>query len=88
MSVVRLSTERIVSYSLPAFGSAMVLVSIAVYLPNYYTDELGLSAGLLSWVLLAGRLWDAITDPLMGYVSDHAEIRAKLDARARRPLGH
>ncbi len=75
MSEARLSTSQIVSYSLPAFGTAMVLLSVAVYLPNYYTDELGLSAGLLSWVLMAGRLWDAVTDPVMGHVSDRTRSR-------------
>jgi GPH family glycoside/pentoside/hexuronide:cation symporter len=75
MSEARLSTSQIVSYSLPAFGTAMVLLSVAVYLPNYYTDELGLSAGLLSWVLMAGRLWDAVTDPVMGHISDRTRSR-------------
>ena len=75
MNEARLSTSQIVSYSLPAFGTAMVLLSVAVYLPNYYTDELGLSAGMLSWVLMAGRLWDAVTDPVMGHISDHTRSR-------------
>jgi GPH family glycoside/pentoside/hexuronide:cation symporter len=75
MNETRLSTSQIVSYSLPAFGTAMVLLAVAVYLPNYYTDELGLSAGMLSWVLMAGRLWDAVTDPVMGHISDRTRTR-------------
>jgi GPH family glycoside/pentoside/hexuronide:cation symporter len=75
MPQARLSTSQILSYSLPAFGTAMVLLSVAVYLPNYYTDELGLSAGMLSWVLMAGRLWDAVTDPVMGHLSDRTRSR-------------
>lgn len=75
MSAGTLSTSGLVTYSLPAFGAAMVLLSVAVYLPNYYTDELGLPATLLSWVFLAGRLWDAVTDPVMGYVSDRTRSR-------------
>lgn len=75
MSSDRLSTGQIIGYSLPAFGTAMVLLSVGVYLPNYYTDELGLSAALLSWVLMAGRLWDAVTDPVMGHLSDRTRSR-------------
>jgi len=75
MGASRLSGAQMVSYGLPAFGAALVLISVAVYLPNYYTDDLGLSAGLLGWVLLVGRLWDAVTDPLMGYVSDRTRSR-------------
>ncbi len=75
MSDERLPAEQILSYSLPAFGMAMILISVAIYLPNYYTDELGMTAGMLSWVFLIGRVWDAITDPLMGHLSDRTHSR-------------
>jgi sugar (glycoside-pentoside-hexuronide) transporter len=71
----RLSTGRILGYSLPAFGSAMVLISVGVYLPKFYTDELLVGPALLSWVFLLGRFWDAVTDPVMGYVSDRTRTR-------------
>jgi Na+/melibiose symporter-like transporter len=71
----RLGAAQILGYSLPALVTAMILVSVAIYLPNYYTDELGVSAGMLSWVFLVGRIWDAITDPVMGHVSDRTRTR-------------
>jgi GPH family glycoside/pentoside/hexuronide:cation symporter len=71
----RLSAAQILGYSLPALVTAMILVSVAIYLPNFYTDELGVSAGMLSWVFLIGRIWDAITDPVMGHVSDRTRTR-------------
>lgn len=70
-----LGRGEIVSYSLPALGTSMILVSVALYLPNFYTDDLGVSAGLLSWVFLLGRVWDALTDPLMGHLSDRTRSR-------------
>lgn len=72
---MKLGRGEILSYSLPALGTSMILVSVALYLPNFYTDELGVSAGLLSWVFLLGRVWDAVTDPLMGYASDRTHSR-------------
>jgi GPH family glycoside/pentoside/hexuronide:cation symporter len=71
----RLRVEQILSYSLPALVTAMILVSVAIYLPNFYTDELGVSAGMLSWVFLLGRVWDAVTDPVMGHISDRTRTR-------------
>jgi GPH family glycoside/pentoside/hexuronide:cation symporter len=71
----RLGLGQILSYSLPAVGTSMILVSVALYLPNFYTDELGVTAGLLSWVFLLGRVWDALTDPLMGHLSDRTRTR-------------
>ena len=70
-----LARSEILSYSLPALGTSMILVSVALYLPNFYTDELGVTAGMLSWVFLFGRVWDAVTDPLMGHVSDRTRSR-------------
>ncbi|MBW1884420.1 MAG: MFS transporter [Deltaproteobacteria bacterium] len=71
----RLPLGQVLSYALPASAMALIMVSVAIYLPNYYTDELGVSAGMLSWVFLAGRVWDAVTDPLMGHISDGTRSR-------------
>jgi len=70
-----LSIGQIISYSLPSFSAAMIMMSVSFYLPNFYTDELGLTAALLSWVFLIGRIWDAITDPMMGHLSDITHTR-------------
>ena len=70
-----LSIGQIISYSLPNFGSYMILMTVAIYLPNFYTDDLGVTAGMLSWVFLFGRFWDAVTDPVMGHISDHTRTR-------------
>ncbi len=71
----RLSIGQIVSYSLPAFSTAMIMMTVGIYLPNFYTDELGVTAGMLSWVFLFGRIWDAVTDPAMGHISDRTRTR-------------
>ena len=71
----RLSSAQILTYSVPAFATSLIMVSVAIYLPNFYTDDLGVTAGMLSWVFLAGRVWDAVTDPLMGHVSDRTKTR-------------
>ena len=75
MTSGRLSHGQLIGYGLPAFGSAATLLSAALYLPNFYTDHLGVTAGMLSWVFLAGRIWDAVTDPLMGHLSDRTRTR-------------
>jgi sugar (glycoside-pentoside-hexuronide) transporter len=71
----RLPIGQILSYGLPSFATSMIMISVALYLPNFYTDEVGVTAGMLSWVFLAGRVWDAVTDPLMGHLSDRTRTR-------------
>jgi len=71
----RLSNREIITYSLPTFSISIITLTVAIYLPNYYTDDLGVSAGMLSWVFLIGRIWDAVTDPTIGHISDRTRTR-------------
>ncbi len=66
-----------ISYALPALALAVVGIPVYVYMPKFYTDVMGLSAATAGSVLLAVRLFDALSDPLCGWISD----------RSRAPLG-
>jgi GPH family glycoside/pentoside/hexuronide:cation symporter len=57
------------------FAFALLGLVVAVNLQFFYTDYVGLSAGLVSWSLLFARLFDGVTDPLMGYLSDRTRSR-------------
>lgn len=61
-----------ISYALPALALAVVGIPVYVYMPKFYTDVIGLSAATAGSVLLAVRLFDAISDPLCGWISDHS----------------
>jgi GPH family glycoside/pentoside/hexuronide:cation symporter len=56
------------------FSAAMLLV-IAVYMSKFYVDVVLVPAGILALIIAAGRAFDAITDPVMGYVTDHTRSR-------------
>jgi len=66
---------QIWGYSSGNFGFALLGLVVAVNLQFFYTDFVGLSAGLVAWSLLLARLFDSITDPLMGYLSDRTNSR-------------
>jgi len=65
------------AYAVPAFALAVVGIPVYVYIPKFYTDVVGVHIGMLGFLLLAVRIFDALTDPLLGYVSD----------RTRTPFG-
>jgi len=48
---------------------------IAVYLPPFYSETLGLSLASVAFVFTAARVWDLVTDPIMGWVIDRYETR-------------
>ena len=45
------------------------------YLLFFYTDVFGLSPSDAGLVFLLAKVWDAITDPLMGYMADNTSTR-------------
>ena len=70
-----LPNTLVFGYGAGNFGFALLGLVVAVNLQYFYTDFVGLSAGLVSWSLLFARLFDSITDPVMGYLSDRTKTR-------------
>jgi len=65
----------IVGYGIGNFAFAFLGLVVAVNLQYFYTDYVGLGAGLVAWSLLFARLFDAVTDPVIGWLSDHTRSR-------------
>jgi len=59
----------------------MAALPIYVHVPKFYSDVVGLNLMAIGGLLLAARLFDAIQDPLLGYISDRYR-----DARMGRML--
>lgn len=64
-----------ISYALPAFTLAVIGIPVYVYIPKFYTDTIGVPVVLVGVILLFIRIFDAVTDPLMGIISDRAVTR-------------
>ncbi|MBI9101976.1 MAG: MFS transporter [Spirochaetales bacterium] len=54
------------------FGGGAFLIIGMLFL-FFLTEVVGLSPGMASLVFLIGKGWDAISDPLMGYISDRTK---------------
>jgi len=63
------------AYAAPAFALALVGIPIYVYIPKFYTDVVGIHVGILGLLLLGVRVFDAVTDPVIGVVSDRTRTR-------------
>jgi GPH family glycoside/pentoside/hexuronide:cation symporter len=64
-----------IAYAAPAFALAVVGIPVYVYIPKFYTDVVGIHIGLLGLILLGARLFDAVTDPVIGVISDRTQTR-------------
>ncbi|EZQ14042.1 MFS transporter [Pseudomonas sp. G11-1] len=54
---------------------AIIGYPLAVYLPPFYAQEMGLNMALMALVLVLARFSDVITDPLVGMISDRWQTR-------------
>ena len=66
----RLTRRELFLYSLPMAGFMAASLPLSIYLPKYATDTLGLPAAAMGFALMAARLWDGVSDPAAGYLSD------------------
>ena len=57
------------------FSNAMVFTCFLTFGMFFFTDIVGLSPSFAGMILAIGTLWDAITDPLLGVVSDRSKSR-------------
>lgn len=57
------------------FGGNIFFAVINYWLMYYLTDMVGLSAALAGSGLMVGKIWDAVIDPGIGYISDHTRTR-------------
>jgi len=71
----KLSFAEKAGYSLGDAAANFVFMTMILFQLNFYTDTLGIAAASAGSLLLAGRLWDAFFDPLMGVLADRTETR-------------
>ncbi len=47
----------------------------ALYLIFFFTDVFGIAAGAAGMIMFYSKIWDAVSDPMMGYITDHTKTR-------------
>jgi len=66
---------RLVAYALPAAPLAALQLPFFVVLPTFYADEIGLGLGAVGTVVLLVVLFDAVNDPVAGFLSDRVNVQ-------------
>src|SRR6056297_3741549 len=67
--------KNIIAYGLgDLYGGGAFLIIGTLFL-IFLTDIVGLSPARAGLILIIGKSWDAISDPLMGYLSDHTKTK-------------
>ena len=66
--------ERI-SYGFGNMGNAVVYGMVSLYLTYFYTDVMGLSASIVGTIFLVSRVFDGVTDLIMGRIVDRTHSK-------------
>lgn len=71
----RLPLPLILFYSLPFVGYLAMSMPMGMWYAKFSTDELLIAPATIGTILFAARFWDAISDPMAGYLSDRTQSR-------------
>jgi len=69
------SVKEKIAYGLGDTASNIIFQTVMMFLMLYYTDVVGLSPAVVGTMFLAVRIFDAVTDPLMGNLADKTHTR-------------
>lgn len=71
----KLSVREKIGYGLGDAGGTVITCLIMNFLTFFYTDIFGLTPALVGTLFMALRVFDAISDPVMGIIADRTQSR-------------
>jgi GPH family glycoside/pentoside/hexuronide:cation symporter len=72
---MKLALGTLLIYAAPGVGFGFMTLMISTWFMKYTTDVLGIPAATIGAILLLSRVWDAVADPVAGYLSDRTQTR-------------
>ena len=71
----RIGWLELFAYALPPVGAGYMFCLVTLYTMKFATDVLLIAPALMGTIYGISRFWDAISDPLVGYLSDKTNTR-------------
>ena len=69
----KLKKSTLFYYSLTDLPVMMSIFPVIVFVPQFYGGELGVPLATIGTIMFVQRIFDVVTDPLMGFISDRLE---------------
>ncbi len=74
-TMANINVKEKIGFSLGEYSSSVVWQTLMFFLPFFYTDTFGLTAGGVALMFGVVRIFDAFTDPVMGIIADRTHTR-------------
>jgi GPH family glycoside/pentoside/hexuronide:cation symporter len=65
----------LVAYAMPSLTASLLFGAVSMYLLKFSTDVLLIPPATVGLIFGLSRLWDAVTDPVVGHLSDRTHTR-------------
>ena len=75
MGKIKTTFREKVGYGFGDMSSSMFWKIFSYYLPFFYSNIFGLTLDQVGLLLVVTRIWDAVSDPMMGILADRTEIK-------------
>ena len=73
--IKRIKTSQCVGYGTAGLADTFLTFGITTLVMPIYNIGMGIDAKLIGWALVFPRILDALTEPLMGNISDNTRSR-------------
>ena len=73
--IQKLTLKTRLGYGIGDIAICLYWSGVGLYLLYFYTDVVGISPSLAGLIYGIGMLWDAVTDPFMGYVAERTRTK-------------
>ena len=70
----RVSWPTIFAYGTPGTGAGYMYLMLALYVMKFATDVLLIAPAIMGVIFSISRIWDAVSDPVVGYLSDRTRL--------------
>ncbi|MEE8244553.1 MAG: MFS transporter, partial [Pseudomonadales bacterium] len=67
--------RTVIAYGAPGTGAGYMYLILGLYVMKFSTDVLLIAPAVMGLIFSASRIWDAISDPLIGYLSDRTKLK-------------
>lgn len=75
METSKVTGKETFSLTIYSLGQSLSMVYVLGLLSIFYTDVLGIAPAMVATIYLVARIWDAVNDPMMGFLVDKAHLR-------------
>ena len=75
MTTTKLSTSVKLGYGFPGLSYNLALYVFITFSMPFFVETVGLAPAFAGMLAALGTLWDAITDPTVGIISDNMNPR-------------